>query len=225
MKSNLLSKHIPVWRIASAFAGGLLAWGSAWAQLSLPPGYPNGVEGYDRREVAMLPRYCLFTLAFRQARVPGGEDQAVTDRWYAYLGPTFVHMHHYCWGLMKTNRATLLARDATTRNFYLQDAIKEFDYVIEHAPDDFLPLPEILTKRAENWRRLGKSSVGVLDLERAISLKPDYWPPYAELSDHFKSTGEIDKARSTLEMGLAKSPDATALKRRLTELSAAKKTR
>ena len=67
--------------------------------------------------------------------------------------------------------------------------------------------------------------MGVLDLERAISLKPDYWPPYAELSDHFKSTGEIDKARSTLEMGLAKSPDATALKRRLTELSAAKKTR
>ena len=47
------------------------------------------VEGYDRREVGMLPRYCLSTLMFRQSRVPGSEDQAVTDRWYAYLGPTF----------------------------------------------------------------------------------------------------------------------------------------
>jgi hypothetical protein len=222
MNTFPLSKHIPVRWITSALVGGLLAWGSARAQLSLPPGYPNGVEGYDRREVAMLPRYCLFTLAFRQARVPGGEDQSVTDGWYAYLGPTFVHMHHYCWGLMKTNRATLLARDANTRNFYLQDAIKEFDYVIGHAPDEFLLLPEILTKRAENWSRLGKSSLGVLDLERAISLKPDYWPPYAELADHFKSTGEIDKARSTLEQGLERSPDAAALKRRLAALSAPK---
>src|SRR5687768_11087039 len=100
MKAILLSRHLPVWRIASALAVGLLAWGNAWAQISLPPGYPESVEGYDRREVGMLPRYCLSTLMFRQSRVPGSEDQGVTDRWYAYLGPTFRHMHHYCWGLM-----------------------------------------------------------------------------------------------------------------------------
>lgn len=167
----------------------------------------------------MLPRYCLSTQGFRLAQVPGSEDQAVTDRWYAYLGPAFHHLHHYCWGMMKTNRAMLLARDASTRSFYLRDAITEYDYFIEHSPDDFLLLPEILTKRAENWARLGKSNVGVLDLERAISLKPDYWPAYGSLSDHYKAIGDTTKAREVLQEGLAKSPDAAGLQRRLAELA------
>jgi len=171
----------------------------------------------------MLPRYCLSTLGFRMARVPGSEDQTVTDRWYAYLGPTFNNMHHYCWGLMKTNRAMLLARSANTRSFYLHDAIKEFDYVINPAPDDFLLLPEILTKRGENWIRLGRSSVGLLDLERAISLKRDYWPAYAIMSDHYAGAGDTTKAREVLQSGLEQSPDAVSLQRRLRDLQGAGK--
>ena len=223
MKTPLLPRHCAVRRVATGIAASLLAWGGASAQISLPPGYPDRVEGYDRREVALLPRYCLSTQAFRAARVPGSEDQAVADRWYAYLGPTFHDLHHYCWGLMKTNRATLLARDTATRNFYLRDAITEFDYVIGHASDGFLLLPEILTKRAENWARLGNGGVGVLDLERAISLKPDYWPAYGALSDHYKSVGDTAKAREVLETGLAQSPTAVGLQRRLAELESASK--
>ena len=120
------------------------------------------------------------------------------------------------------SRDDTCARRAT-RNFYLNDAIKEFDYVVEHAPDEFLLLPEILTKRAENWTRLGKSGVGVPDLERAILLKPDYWPPYAALSDHYKIVGDIAKARDVLQTGLAQSPDAAGLKRRLAELEGTNK--
>ena len=214
----MLPRHGAIRSIATGLAAVLFAWTGASAQISLPPGYPESVEGYDKREVAMLPRYCLSTLGFRMARVPGSEDQATTDRWYAYLGPTFNAMHHYCWGLMKTNRAMLLARDTATREFYLRDAIKEFDYVITSAQDDFLLLPEIHTKRAENWARLGKSSLGLLDLERAISLKPDYSPAYAALSDHYKGTGDVAKAREVLETGLAHSPGAVGLQRRASEL-------
>jgi len=204
----------------AGLAGPCLLWcAHAHAQVSLPPGYPERIDAYDRREVAMLPRYCLSTQAFRMANVPGSQDQAITDRWYAYLGPTFHGLHHYCWGLMKTNRALLLARDATTRRFYLQDAISEYDYVIERAEDGFLLLPEILTKRAENWARLGKGVAGVPDLERAISLKADYPPAYAALSDYYKGDGDLAKAREVLEEGLAKSPDAASLQRRLAELA------
>jgi hypothetical protein len=205
-------------KLQAVFASGCLLACNVWAQSNIAPGYPERVEGYDRREVAMLPRYCLHTLGFRMARVPGGEDQATTDRWYAFLGPAFNGLHHYCWGMMKTNRALLLARDAATREFYLQDSIGEFDFVIRSAPDDFLLLPEILTKRAENLGRLGKGAVGVLDLERAITLKADYWPAYAALSDHYKKIGDMSKARDALISGLEKSPDATGLKRRLNEL-------
>jgi hypothetical protein len=203
----------------TALVASMLWWTGASAQINMPPGYPDTVEGYDRREVAMLPRYCLSTIGFSMANVPGSQDRSVAERWSDYFGPSFNTLHHYCWGLMKTNRAVLLARDATTRGFYLRDAIKEFDYVIDRVPDGFLLLPEVLTKRAENLARLGKGAVGVLDLERAMSLKPDYWPAYAALSDHYKTDGDIAKAREVLEAGLLKSPGAPALQRRLTELT------
>ena len=189
-----------------------------FAQVAQIPGYPSSVTGYDAREVAMVPRFCLFTLGFRMANVPGSESQTETDRWYSQLGPAFVHLHHYCWGLMKTNRGSLLARDATTRKFYWSDANKEFDYVIERVPPEFILLPEILTKKGENLVRLGLGEIAVPEFEQAASLRPDYWPAYASLSDYFRTKGDIAKARTTLELGLAKAPDANALKRRLAEL-------
>jgi hypothetical protein len=59
-------------------------------------------------------------------------------------------------------------------------------------------------------------------LEQAIALKSDYWPPYAQLSDFYKANGDPGKARETLEKGLALTPDAKALNRRLVELKDAK---
>ena len=60
--------------------------------------------------------------------------------------------------------------------------------------------------------------MGVQDLERAIRLKADYWPAYAELSDYYKSTGDRAKAREVLETGLARAPGAKGLERRMAEL-------
>lgn len=185
------------------------------------PGYPDRIEDYDAREVAMLPPYCKHTQLFRD-RVPGGNNAAEIKRLYETMGRTFHAMHHYCWGLMKTNRAIFLARDRQTKTFYLGSAIKEFDYVLRHAPDDFVLLPEILTKRGENVIRLGRGEFGVKDLERAIELKADYWPPYVALSDHYKATGDVTKARALLEKALTFAPEVKSLKSRLSELDSVK---
>lgn len=183
------------------------------------PGYPDTVEGYDPREIGMLPRYCIYTQVFRD-RVAGGNNRQMIDSWYAQMGQVFHTMHHYCYGLMKTNRAVYLAQNETTRRFYLLDSLTEFDFVIQRAPADFVLLPEILAKKGENLIRLGKGSVGLLELERAIELNPGYWPPYAHLGDYYKSLGDLKTARDWLERGLAQAPDATGLKRRLSELDA-----
>lgn len=183
------------------------------------PGYPASVIAYDAREVAMLPRYCIHTQSFRGA-VPGGGNQAEIKRWNQVMGPTFEAMHHYCWGLMKNNRANILARNQQDRLFYLGDAIGEFDYVIQRAPQDFVMLPEILTKKGENLLRLGKAAQAVPELMRAIELKPDYWPPYEALSEHYRAAGDVTNARTMLEQGLSFSPESKTLKRRLAELGA-----
>jgi hypothetical protein len=185
------------------------------------PGYPDSVQGFDSREVAMLPRYCIHTQLFRD-HVPGGNNPAEIKRWYSVMGETFHAMHHYCWGLMKTNRALILARTQQSRRYYLNDSIGEFDYVIDRAPKSFILLPEILTKKGENLIRLGRAPLGLKELTSAIELKPDYWPPYAAMSDHYKATGDIEKAREALEQALSFSPDAKGLKTRLMELDALK---
>ena len=89
---------------------------------------------------------------------------------------------------------------------------------IEPMLRDFVLLPEMLTKKGENLIRLGRPWEAVTELHHAIELRPDYWPPYAVLSDHYKATGDQPKAREWLEKGLASSPNTKALQQRLAEL-------
>ncbi len=149
----------------------------------------------DAREVAVLPRYCKYTQVFRD-KMPGGRDQAQLDYWYSTLGPGFHSMHHYCLGLMKTNRAVRIASTPQQwKTFYLGSAIDEFDFVLQSVSSDFLLLPEILTKKGENLILLGQGPRGMVELERAIDVKADYWPPYAALADYYKGIGNFGKAR------------------------------
>jgi tetratricopeptide (TPR) repeat protein len=181
-----------------------------------PAGYPDNVQEMDLREVAMLPRYCIYTQSFRE-RVPGGNNPDEIKRWSDIMGAAYNSMHHYCLGLMKTNRATL-ARTQEYRLFYLRDAIVEFNYVIQRVPQDFVLLPEILTKKGENLIRMGRGALALKELEHAIGMKPDYWPAYAALSDYYKKSGDVAKAREVLGRGLSFAPAATPLRRRLGEL-------
>lgn len=183
------------------------------------PGYPDSVQAYDPREVALLPRYCIYTQLFRD-RVPGGSNAKEMERWSSLMGPSYEHMHHYCWGLMKTNRSLLFARTRQVRVFYLEDSIREFDYVIRNATPNFMMLPEIFTKKGENLIRLGRGPLAILELQRALESKPDYWPPYAAISDYFKEIGNLVQAREWVEKGLSASPNTKALIQRLADLDA-----
>ena len=73
-------------------------------------------------------------------------------------------------------------------------------------------LPEIHTKKGENLMRLGRTALAIAELERAIQLKPDYWPPYAYISDYYKKKGDTAKAREWLGKALAFAPDAKGLR-------------
>jgi hypothetical protein len=179
------------------------------------PGYPDNVESLDPRDVAILPRYCKSTQLFRDEFHP---DQSEIAQWYEVMGPAFHAMHHYCWALMQTNRAMLLARSKKVRDFYLDSAVNNMDYVIRNSPADFVMLPEILTKKGENLLRLNRTALGIATLQQAIRMKADYWPPYAALSFHFRETGNTGQAREWLEKGLAAAPNTPALEKRLKEL-------
>ena len=81
-------------------------------------------------------------------------------------------------------------------------------------------LPEIFTKKGENLIRLGRGPLAILELQRALESKPDYWPPYAAISDYFKEIGNLVQAREWVEKGLSTSPNTKALIQRLADLDA-----
>lgn len=180
------------------------------------PGYGT-IEDYHPREIAMLPRYCIHTQIFN-SKVPGGNDESEIKRWRSVFGPSFAAMHHYCWGLMSTNRALYLTQNKQLRDFYLQRSIQEFNYVLRESPPDFVLRPEILTKKGENLIRHGKGPAGAIELEQAIELKPDYWPPYLALSNYYRDIGDKEAAREIVKRGLKHAPDAKPLQRRHAEL-------
>jgi tetratricopeptide (TPR) repeat protein len=171
----------------------------------------------DPLEMRGLPEFCRYTQIFRD-HLPGGKDPDQIARWTNLLGHTFIHLHHYCWGLMATNRAFYMSRTSEQRGYNLSQSINEFNYVIERSPQDFVLLPEILTKKGENLIQMDKGPQGVSELRGAIDLKPDYWPPYAWISDYFKEVGDLPKAREWLEKGLSAAPNTRPLMRRMAEL-------
>jgi tetratricopeptide (TPR) repeat protein len=210
------------WRIA---ASGPLLEIFAVAGFALVLLAPLHVEAQQRRfdnprEMFMLPEYCKYTQEMR-AKIPGGNNPAEIERWTAVMGHTFIHMHHYCYGLMANNRAAFLSPTPEDRRHNLGVSITEYDYVIQRAPPDFGLLPEIFTRKGESLIRLERVGPGMAELRRAIEMKADHWPAYAAISDYYKETGDLAKAREWLEKGLAAAPDTRALMRRMTQLDAA----
>jgi tetratricopeptide (TPR) repeat protein len=194
----------------------VLASANAPAQVQFEPGRAH----YDAKALAILPPYCKYTQLYRR-NVPGGNDTAQIARWEAVMGgQNYLHMHHYCWGLSHTNWALYYTHTRRDRDRELQQSVVEFDYVLRNVAPDFGLLPEILTRRGENQLRLGNGPQGALDLNRAIEIKPDYWPPYAAMSDYYKELGDAAAAREWAEKGLSAAPGTKALQRRLSELNA-----
>jgi tetratricopeptide (TPR) repeat protein len=177
----------------------------------------NAQWRHDPAQLAMLPPYCKYTQLYRDA-VPGGDNRAEQEQWSKMLGGhrNFNHLHHYCWGLEHTNRA--LFDDPKERNRRFVSANNDFDYVLDHALPNFVLLPEIHTKKGQNLVRMGKGPEGVAEFLRALKLKPDYWPPYLEISDFYRALGDVDSAKKWLLEGLAAAPNAKPLERRLEEL-------
>ena len=175
-------------------------------------------QQHDPKQLAMLPPYCKYTQVYRQ-NVPGGNDPQQIERWSSLMGAqNFLHLHHYCWGLESSNRALYFSSTKLDRDRELTQSVREFDYVVGRVAPDFALLPEILTRRGENLLRLGNGPQGLQDLNRAIALKPDHWPPYAALCDYYKSLGDLRSAREWAERGLAAAPGTRALQRRLADL-------
>ena len=169
------------------------------------------VEAYPKtqKDFSMLPKYCY-------ARMRGTEAESAI--WENRFGrKSYIHLHHYCSGLDYLNKANLTV-DKKARTINLTKAIKQFNYIGQHAPTTFSLMPE-------NYYNLGKAKKLMKDIsgalesfQRSIKLNKKYTRAYAAISDIYVDSGNKVEALKIIQQGLKVTPKSKALKRRLNEL-------
>jgi tetratricopeptide (TPR) repeat protein len=161
----------------------------------------------------LLPEYCRYTFGYRDRY---GGDEGRHKYWSQRLGPEMAHMHHYCNALGLINRARgALPKD---RGKWSSPAIGELDYVIRNVNESYPLLPEILARKGEALVHIGRFADAEQTLQKAIELKPDYWPAYTRLAESFVARNETNKARDVLKQGMSRVSEPRALQRMLDEL-------
>jgi hypothetical protein len=170
----------------------------------------NAPQGITAGEVALLPPYCPDTQTFTLEGSPDSPTQRQA-RWVGMLGRSFWDLHHYCWALINTRRATMPGLTRAQRDHLHRWAIGDALYVIRFASPDFALLPEL-------WHRIGLyqmqvgDPIGALEsFNKSREAKPDYWPPYVEIARIQQSIGRQAEALKVIHEGLVAAPGTPQL--------------
>lgn len=167
--------------------------------------FAAGPKDITEAEWALLPKYCPHTQGYK------GYVQPHVAKWEAMMGPTFIHVHHYCWGLLKFRRAERAMTPAQEKKYLFTEALDDFSYVVKNSEKDFVLLPEILTWIGRTEIRLRRPADANQAFGQARMLKPDYWPAYTFWTEYLISIGKKTEALSLVKTGLQHSPESKVL--------------
>jgi tetratricopeptide (TPR) repeat protein len=163
-----------------------------------------------RGEMALLPEYCIDTQGFSY-----GDQYFNTSpraaHWVALMGPSFWHHHHYCWALVKLQRAKAPGIAPQARAHLLAGAGSDFDYVIRNAQPNFVMLPEVLLRFGDLKLETGEIAEAQELYAAATRRKPDYWPAYANWALFLERSGRRKDALDHLALGLRNNRNAAPL--------------
>jgi tetratricopeptide (TPR) repeat protein len=164
----------------------------------------------NEADIAVLPPYC-------RARMLNDKDPSFKE-WNHRLGPDFIHIHHYCFGLYKTNKGNMTLDKGEKEELYTS-AIGEMEYLFAHASPTFKMLPRISYDQGQLYEKRGKTGEAMQAYQKSINLNPKLPMPYAALSDLFKKQKNNKEAILILEQGLKYKPTSKALLKRMEKLT------
>lgn len=171
---------------------------------------------YDH-EFKYLPGYCPCWSAKNRERF-----KSDAEKWKRVFkskgerGRDWVHLHHYCFGLVAMSR---LQRGLGNRNHLLKRAEGEFGYMIKHASPKFVLMPEIHTKMGLVKLLQRKDAQAVKHFIQAIKLNNRYVTAYKYLIDYYLNRNEKGKALQVGTLGLQHNPNSEYLKDTVARLS------
>lgn len=131
--------------------------------------------------------------------------------------PNSVHMHHYCDGLRFLGRAYAAMSNKQDMQYYLQESIGGFDYVLNHTQESYVMRGEVHVGKARALKLMGRNAEAAAEFGKALRYKLDSPDVYQALADHYQETGNKQKALEMATEGLRRNPNSKGLKRRYTE--------
>jgi len=181
------------------------------SSLVMAEGLPYAVSPM---ELSRLPQYCAVRM---KADMRSSEYQ----QWQKRIGENFVDFLHFCSGINFINRYWG-ARSSYERNYYLQNALGEFDYMVRAEKPDFALRAELYSYRGEVLRLMGKTGEAIKDFNKALTIDPKMVKVYEQLADLHLKAKEPARALEAVTEGLRHAPDSRGLQRRYGELGGKK---
>jgi tetratricopeptide (TPR) repeat protein len=176
----------------------------------------------------MMKRYWLVSLMLISTQVwailpfpaTPAEQAMCNARIYSRLdrsNPNAMHMHHYCDGLRFIDRAFASMRNKREMQYYLERSIAGFDYVLRATQESFSMRGEVHVGKARALKLMGRKAEAVVEFHNALRYKFDSPDVFQALADHYRDTGDRQKALEIATEGLKLNPNSKGLKRRYTE--------
>lgn len=162
-------------------------------------------------EMSLLPNYCQYTQGSKYGFTASGNNHPQAVAWNNTIGPGFLHLHHYCWGLVEIQRAARRSTTAHHKTVLLNSAISNFWYVINNSPEDLILLPEIYNWIGKTELQLKRPEKADAAFTKAIIIKPDYWPPYYYWAEHLNSIKREKDALEVVRTGISSAPNTPQL--------------
>ncbi|MCV2364572.1 tetratricopeptide repeat protein [Paucibacter sp. DJ1R-11] len=169
----------------------------------------------SKGEISLLPDFC-------QDRLNYPVYSWTNPRWAYWrsrMGDSFQHVHHYCWALVSIRRATSTS-NPTQREHLYASAIRDLEYVLTNAADDFRLLPEIYVRIGEAAVRTGDFGKAYDGFATARQIKPGYAPAYIGWAEVLLKAGQKGAALEILTEGLRVAPESTEMRSFLKRLGA-----
>jgi tetratricopeptide (TPR) repeat protein len=189
-----------------------------WSSLA----HSNTPQNMTPGEIARLPAYCVDTQGMSPNSGTPSAPTPAQQRWVAIMGEPFWALHHYCWALLNANRAAQPSLTAQQREFLFRWAISDCIYVLNNSTREFVLLPEIYLRMGQFAINANSPAEAIEHFEKSRQIKPDYWPPYIEMSKLQVSLRRPQEAVNILKAGLEIMPNETRLSDALAALTAAK---
>lgn len=174
----------------------------------------------DSADKPLLPTWCL-ALPFV---IGNSEDPVARKDGYAAAKVAKIKRTgcngpwHFCWGLVRINRATLSANNTARRRGLLSGAIADFQYVIDQSEQRCTLRPDAYMKQGEVSTMLRSFKKAEKYFMQSIKLKPRQSGSYIGLSDLYEQRGNLGQSIAILRKGIEAFPRSNALKRKLQRL-------